>query len=101
MTDNDQPRGLADVIAEALSPSGTDPKGGDRPVGIQACARASITSTDRDDKWAAAVTTWDKLRADIRKLPRDQEITAWELAWQAMTDLRAAFDREFKQAGGH
>lgn len=100
MTDNDEQYGVADAIAEALPAESAGKKGGGGPTGIQACARASIFDTESDDKWAAAVTTWDQLRADIRKLPRDREVAAWEMAWRSMTALRAAVDKAFLDKPG-
>lgn len=94
--------GVASAFESPNPRRATDAGGGGAPTGVQACARAILNDTDSDDKWAASVNLWDKTRAAIRKLPRDAEVAAWQLAYDALTELRADLEQQFgiKIGGG-
>lgn len=95
MTTDRMSTAFADAFSGPSDPVGAEGEGGGRPTGLQACPRAILTGTQSDDKWAASVGLWDRLRADIRRLSRDQEVAAWQLAFDALSELRADFDQQF------
>jgi hypothetical protein len=68
-------------------------------MGPPARARATVPDTDGDDKWAAAVTSWDRMRADIRRLDPGAQAAAWRLAHAAMVELRADLAQQFPAFG--
>ncbi|MEU4558485.1 hypothetical protein AB0F72_08845 [Actinoplanes sp. NPDC023936] len=95
MTNDGTPPGIATAFERTADAPDGKGEGGGRPAGPQACARAILTATQSDSKWGAAVGLWDRIRADIRRLPRDQEVAAWDLVHQALTELRADIAQQF------
>lgn len=87
---------VASAFEEGSGPVAAQEKGGGRPAGPQARARAILAGTQSDDKWAAATYLWDRLRAAIRKLPRDRQTDAWQLTYDAMTELHHDFNQQFR-----
>lgn len=95
MTNQNHGRSASELFTTDRASAGSEPEGGDGPVGPQACARVRVAATQSDDKWAAAVNAWDRIRALIRKLPADQQAGAWHLAHAAITELAADLRRQF------
>jgi hypothetical protein len=84
-------------IAEAFLPAQASSKGVGGPTGVQACARAILVDTQRDNK-VEAEWVWDRLRAAIRKLPADLRPQAWALVQQALTGAADTFNQQFSTA---
>lgn len=78
------------------TPRQPERKGGDGPVGVRACGRASLAITVRESNWAVACSGWDAVRAAIRKIRDDaRQSEAWALAAEALRELQADVAQQF------